>query len=133
MSDPVPNAEAPDAGAANEAPPADNEAPKNDNKANEDPKKNEEKKDPKKDEANDDKKADENAPFLSNPLDTPDDLDKYKAKENAPLYSNCCCCICHCSDELTENEVCCLLIPLKAGITFIAIITIILIALQISQ
>jgi hypothetical protein len=66
-------------------------------------------------------------------MDAPDDAEKYKAKENAPIYTQCCCCICHCSDELTDDEVCCLLVPLKAGITFIAIITVVLIAVQISQ
>jgi len=66
-------------------------------------------------------------------METKDDADEYKEKANSPVYSQCCCCICHCSDELTEKEVCCLLIPLKAGITFIAIATVVLIAIQISQ
>lgn len=73
-------------------------------------------------------------PFEKDPLTPADDLDEYIPKEgNEQVYTQCCCCICNCSDEATEEEVCCLLIPLKAGITFIAVLTIVLIAVQISQ
>jgi len=63
----------------------------------------------------------------------PDEADTYKEPENRPIYSQCCCCICHCSDSLTEGATCCLVIPLKAGITFIAVLTVVLVAVQISQ
>jgi hypothetical protein len=62
-----------------------------------------------------------------------DDADNFREPENRPIYSQACCCICHCSDQLTEGATCCFIVPLKAGITFIAVLTVVLIAVQISQ
>jgi hypothetical protein len=80
-------------------------------------------------------KDEEGAPLLAikNPMEQEDDLDKFKPKPTKDIYSQCCCCVCNCSDEHTQEEVCCLIVPLKAGVTFIAIITVVLIAVQISQ
>jgi hypothetical protein len=70
----------------------------------------------------------------SNPLNMvpstgpPNDDLAYEDVKATPVFSNCCCCICQCSDSVTKDEVCCFFVPLKAGVTFIAIFTVILIA-----
>lgn len=114
--------------AAPAEPKAEDPKPKEDEKPKEPEQPKEDDKKPEKD--------DENSPLmggLSDPMAQPDDLDDFKAKPTKDIYSQCCCCICNCSDEHTQEEVCCLIVPLKAGVTFIAVITVVLIAVQISQ
>jgi len=64
---------------------------------------------------------------------TPNDDLEYEDVGATAVFSNCCCCICQCSDSVTKDEVCCFFVPLKAGVVFIAILTVVLIAWQISQ
>jgi len=124
MSEP---AEKPVEGAAEEGAAAENAPQPEENK--------EKKEEPKKEEKPKNDGDEESKPLieLKNPMDTPDDLDDFRPKPTAEVYTQCCCCICNCSDEHTEEEVCCLIVPLKAGVTFIAVATVVLIALQISQ
>merc|ERR1711998_474547 len=93
---------------------------------------------PKEDKPKEDKKEEKKDPLGFNPDPTAamtpaDDADQYREPDNRAIYSQCCCCLCHCSDSLTEGQTCCILVPLKAGITFIAILTVALVAIQISQ
>merc|ERR1711935_758167 len=48
-----------------------------------------------------------------------DGSDNTKFRE--PARTDCCCCLCGCSNELTEGVKCCFCFPIKAGVVLIGI------------
>jgi hypothetical protein len=57
-----------------------------------------------------------------------DGSDNTKFRE--PVRTDCCCCLCGCSNELTENVKCCFCLPIKAGIVIIGMIVLLLAGTQ---
>lgn len=42
----------------------------------------------------------------------------------------CCCCVCQCDDEQTREYKCCILFPIKCGVQFIALLTVLIAVCQ---
>merc|ERR1740117_290929 len=53
-----------------------------------------------------------------------DGSDNTKFRE--PVRTDCCCCLCGCSNELTEGVKCCFCLPIKSGIVVIGGIVLLL-------
>jgi len=49
-----------------------------------------------------------------------DGSDNTKYRE--PVRTDCCCCLCGCSNELTTGVKCCFCLPIKAGIVLIGMV-----------
>jgi len=47
-----------------------------------------------------------------------------------PVRTDCCCCLCGCSNELTEGVKCCFCFPIKAGIVLVGLIVAIIVFAQ---
>jgi len=108
--------------------------------ADADAKKKEEEEKKKKEEEEKKKKEEEGGPLvpmpeINNPFEAKDDGEDFRslnAEEGKPVFSQCCCCICMCHNKATDGESCCCVIPIKAGIMTIGVLTIVLAAVQIS-
>lgn len=42
--------------------------------------------------------------------------------QRKPVRTDCCCCLCQCSNELTEGVKCCFCFPIRSGIVIIGIL-----------
>lgn len=72
---------------------------------------------------------------VKNPFEAADDAEEFRSlnkEEGEPRFSQCCCCICLCHNKATDGMSCCCVVPIKAGIMTIGILTIVLAAVQIS-
>ena len=67
------------------------------------------------------------------PADEGDDYRSWEEEENQPVLQQCCCCICNCGTTKTDGLTCCCVIPVKAGVTTIGVLTIVLAAVTISN
>lgn len=45
-----------------------------------------------------------------------------KTVQRTPVRTDCCCCLCNCSNELTAGVKCCFCFPIKTGIVIIGLI-----------
>jgi hypothetical protein len=64
--------------------------------------------------------------------DEAEDFRSLNEEEGKPVFSQCCCCICLCHNKATDGVSCCCVVPIKAGIMSIGVLTIVLAAITIS-
>jgi hypothetical protein len=53
--------------------------------------------------------------------------------QRTPIRTDCCCCLCNCSNELTAGVKCCFCFPIKTGIVLIGIIVFFISSVQALQ
>lgn len=64
--------------------------------------------------------------------DAAEEFRSLNSEEGKPVFSQCCCCICLCHNKATDGIACFCCVPIKAGVTAIGVLTLILAAVQIS-